>query len=72
MKLTECGAPIVSAQAWFCPILPKPSAEMTVVVGLPLELPRIEAPTQASRARIHLIGHTATAARTILTIFTQR
>ena len=29
---------IVPFGAWFCPILPKPSAELTVVVGKPLQV----------------------------------
>lgn len=37
---------IVPYGAWFCPILPRPEAEMMVVVGRSLQLPRIESPSK--------------------------
>lgn len=52
--LNSLGIPaIVPFGAWFCPFLPRPSAEMTVVVGTPITLPYIPDPSKDDVAKWH-------------------
>jgi 2-acylglycerol O-acyltransferase 2 len=39
--------------AWFCPMLPRPNKELHVVVGVPLQLPKISQPSAEDVEKWH-------------------